>query len=217
MFCLEPWEPTVGGPDPIQGGPDPIPGVRFAHVGVLDQTWRPRPYIQGSGTFPWGSGLTSDTSEYVTSSGHVAAPDPPMWWGQVLLLAQSSRPRLGRVMSWSHIHLFYHATKDSRVGTAFLYSSMGYPSFRVPTVAPGPTSWEDASLQVGPKLVLLPQHALIGDWRTVLACLLTRPLSIRLRSRQLPYLSPRLTDPQLPMPSGFVGPREGHLVAAALV
>jgi hypothetical protein len=83
-----------------------------------------------------------------------AAPDPPMWWGQVLLLAQSSRPRLGRVMAWSHIQLFYHATKSSHVGAAFLYSSKGYPSFRVPTVAPGPTSGEDASLQVGPKLVL---------------------------------------------------------------
>jgi hypothetical protein len=99
------------------GGPNPILGVRFAHVEVLDQTWRPGPYIQGSGTFPWGSGLTSDTSEYVTFSGHVVAADPPMWWGQVLLLAQSSRSRLGRVMAWSHIQLFYHATKNSRVGT----------------------------------------------------------------------------------------------------
>jgi hypothetical protein len=143
---LEPWDPTVG-------GPDPIPGVRFAHVEVLDQTWRLRPYIQGSDTFPWGSGLTGDAPEYVTFSGHVAAPDPPMWWGQALLLAQSSRPRLGRVMAWSHIQLFYHATKNSRVGTASLYSSKGYPSFRVPTMAPGPTSEEDASLQVGPKLV----------------------------------------------------------------
>jgi hypothetical protein len=84
---LEPWDPTLGGPDPIHGCPDPIPGVRFAHVEVLDQTWRPGPYIKGSDTFPWGSGLTSDASMYVTFSGHVAAPDPPMWWGQVLLLA----------------------------------------------------------------------------------------------------------------------------------
>jgi hypothetical protein len=123
-------------------------------VEVLDQTWRPVPYIQGSDTFPWGFGLTGDALEYVTFYGHVATPDPPMWWGQVLLLAQSSRPRLGRVMAWSHIQLFYHATKSSRVGTVFLYSSKGYPSFRVPIVALGPTSWEDASLQVGPKLVL---------------------------------------------------------------
>jgi hypothetical protein len=57
-------------------------------------------------------------------------------------------------MVWSHIQLLYHATKDSRVGTASSYSSKGYPSFRVPTVAPGPTLREDASLQMGPKLVL---------------------------------------------------------------
>jgi hypothetical protein len=36
-------------------------------------------------------------------------------------------------MAWSHIQLFYHTTKDSRMGTASLYSSKGYPSFRVPT------------------------------------------------------------------------------------
>jgi hypothetical protein len=77
----------VGGLDPIQGGPDPIPGVRFAHMEVMDQTWWPKPYIQRSGTFPWGSGLTGDALEYVTFSRHVAASDPPMWWGQVLLLA----------------------------------------------------------------------------------------------------------------------------------
>jgi hypothetical protein len=35
------------------------------------------------------------------------------------------------------------------------YCSKGYPYFRVPTVAPGPTLGEDTSLQVGPKL----------DWR----------------------------------------------------
>jgi hypothetical protein len=77
----------VGGPDLIRGGPDPIPGVRSIHVGVLDQTWRSGLYIQGSGTFPWGSGLTVDVLEYTTFSRHVAVPDPPMWWGQALLLA----------------------------------------------------------------------------------------------------------------------------------
>ena len=78
FLVSESWDPTVGGPDPIRGGPDPIPGVRSVHVGVLDQTWRSGPYIQGSGTFPWGSGLTGDTSEYVTFSGHMVAADPPM-------------------------------------------------------------------------------------------------------------------------------------------
>jgi hypothetical protein len=62
---------------------------------VLGQTWRPGLYIQGSCTLPWGSGLTVDALEYITFSGHVEALDPPMWWGQALLLAQSSRPRLG--------------------------------------------------------------------------------------------------------------------------
>jgi hypothetical protein len=57
-------------------------------------------------------------------------------------------------MVWSHVQLLYHTTKDSRVGTASTYSNKGYPSFRVPKVAPGPTLGEDASLQVGPKLVL---------------------------------------------------------------
>jgi hypothetical protein len=49
----------------------------------------------------------------------------------------------------------HYATRDSRVGTASSYCSKGYPCFRVLTVAPGPNSGEDTSLQVGPKL----------DWR----------------------------------------------------
>jgi hypothetical protein len=108
------------GPVRTRGGPGPF--------------WRSGLYIQGSDTFPWRSGLTVDALEYITFSGHVAAPEPPMWWGQALLLAQSSRLRLGRVMVWSRVHLHYHATKDSRVGTGSSYSSKGYPSFRVPTL-----------------------------------------------------------------------------------
>jgi hypothetical protein len=100
-------------------------------LGGLDHIYRGLARVRHS---PMGSGLTVDALEYITFFGHVAAPDPPMWWGQALLLDQSSRPRLGRVMAWSHIQLFYHATKDSHVGTASLYSSKGYPSFRVPTV-----------------------------------------------------------------------------------
>jgi hypothetical protein len=95
-------DPAVSGPDPTQRGPEPILGVQFVPVEVLDLTWGPGLYIQGSGTFPWGSGLTVDTLEYIIFSGHVVAPEPSMWWGRVLLLAQSSRPRLGRAMVWSH-------------------------------------------------------------------------------------------------------------------
>jgi hypothetical protein len=46
----------------------------------------------------------------------------------------------------------HHVTRDSSAGTASSYCSKGYPCFRVMTVAPGPTSGEDTSLQVGPKL-----------------------------------------------------------------
>jgi hypothetical protein len=59
----------------------------------------------------------------------------------------------------------YHATRDNRAGTASSYCSKGYPYFRVPTVAPGPTSGEDTSLQVG--------QSLTGDWRAASVRLLT--------------------------------------------
>jgi hypothetical protein len=47
----------------------------------------------------------------------------------------------------------YRATRDSRACTMPSYCSKGYPYFRVLTLAPEPTSGEDTSLQVGPKLV----------------------------------------------------------------
>jgi hypothetical protein len=85
---------------------------------------------------PWSISLSLDTWWPWTRpwGGVKRCCNLPMWWGQALLLAHSSRPRLGRVMAWSHIQLLYHATKDSHVGTTSLYSSKGYPSFRVPTV-----------------------------------------------------------------------------------
>jgi hypothetical protein len=46
----------------------------------------------------------------------------------------------------------HHATRDSRAGTVSSHCSKGYPCFRVLTVAPGPASGEETSLQVGPKL-----------------------------------------------------------------
>jgi hypothetical protein len=96
---------------PYGGGPDPIPGVRLAHVEVLDQPWRSGLYIQGSSALPWGSRLTVDALGYITFSGHVAASDPPMWWSRAPLWTQSSRSGLGRVMVWSHTQQFHHVTK----------------------------------------------------------------------------------------------------------
>jgi hypothetical protein len=40
------------------GGLDPILEVRSVHVGGPGPVWRSGLYIQGSSTFPWGSGLT---------------------------------------------------------------------------------------------------------------------------------------------------------------
>jgi hypothetical protein len=95
---LEYRDPAVSGWDPTQGGPDPILGVQFAPVEVLDLTRRPGLYIKRSDPFPGGSGLTVDTLEYIIFSGHVAAPEPSMWWGRMLLLAQSIHSNLGRAM-----------------------------------------------------------------------------------------------------------------------
>jgi hypothetical protein len=54
FFVPESRDPVVSGPNPTQRGPGPVLGVRFAPVEVLDLTRRSGPYIQGSGTFPWG-------------------------------------------------------------------------------------------------------------------------------------------------------------------
>jgi hypothetical protein len=40
--------------------------------------------MQGSDTFPWGSEPIDDTLECIIFSGHVAAPEPSMWWGREL-------------------------------------------------------------------------------------------------------------------------------------
>jgi hypothetical protein len=142
----------VSAPDPAWA----LSKVLGPHCGRSGSHSRGPAYTRGGLGPAWRSGLyiTIVALEYITFFGHVATPEPPMWWGQMMLLAQSSHPRLGRVTAWPQAQLLYHVTKDSRVGTASSYCSKGYPSSRVPTVAPGPTSGEDASLQVGPKLVL---------------------------------------------------------------
>jgi hypothetical protein len=82
-------------------------------------------------TFPWGSGPTVATLEYIVSS-----------WSR-------GGPGAAHAEGSGAVH---RATRDSRAGTVSSYCSKGYPLFRVLTVAPGPTSGEDTSLQVGPKL-----------------------------------------------------------------
>jgi hypothetical protein len=106
--------PYCGRPGPHTGGSGSHSRGSVRTRGGPGPTWRFGPYIQGSDTLPWGSELTVDALEYITFSGHVAAPEPSMWWGRVLLLAQSSHPRLGRVTVWPHAQLLYHVTKVVR-------------------------------------------------------------------------------------------------------
>jgi hypothetical protein len=84
LLLLESWDLVVSDPDPTQGGPRSIPEVRSVPAKVLDLARRSGLCIQGSGTFPWGFRPTVDTLEYIVSSNHVAAPEPPSWWGQAL-------------------------------------------------------------------------------------------------------------------------------------
>jgi hypothetical protein len=87
-------------------GPGPVPGVWFVPVEVLGLAWRSGLCIQGSDTFPWGSGPIVDTMEFIVSSGYVAAPEPPTRW------------------VWA---LFCHVTRDSRMDSTPSYCSKGYP------------------------------------------------------------------------------------------
>jgi hypothetical protein len=62
--------------------------VWFVPVEVLNLARGSRLCIQGSSTFSWGSGPTVATLEYIVSSGHVVAPEPPTWRGRVLFTAR---------------------------------------------------------------------------------------------------------------------------------
>jgi hypothetical protein len=153
---LSPWDPIVGGSDPIPGGG----GVRIPFQGSGLHTWRSWTNLGGPDCIsrcttlshggpdsllrPWGISLSLDTWRLRTRP-----------CGGVRRCCGSKVVARGWGESWlSPTHnTFTTRLRDSCVGTASLYSSKGYPSFKVPTVAPGPTSGEDASLQVGPKLV----------------------------------------------------------------
>jgi hypothetical protein len=84
VLLLESRDLVVSDLGPTQGGSGPIPGVQSVLAEVLDPTRRFGLCIQGSDTFPWGSGPTVDTMEYIVSSGHVAVPVLPTWRDQAL-------------------------------------------------------------------------------------------------------------------------------------
>jgi hypothetical protein len=122
----------VGSPDPTLRGPGPDPGVWVALTGVLDHVLE----AQSTHTGVWYSPMGVRTHCW-----HL---------GVYRFLWSHGDPGAIHVVESGAIH---HVTRDSRVGTMSLCCSKGYPSFRVPTLAPGLASGEDTSLQVGPKLV----------------------------------------------------------------
>jgi hypothetical protein len=77
-------------------------------VSDLDPARRSGLCIQGSSTFPWGSGPTIDTMEYIVSSDHVAAPVLPTWRGQAMFATWPE------VAAWTpRLHTVERSTPDS--------------------------------------------------------------------------------------------------------
>jgi hypothetical protein len=136
FFVSKSRDLAVSGPDPTQQGPRPVPRVRFAPMEVLDLAQRSRPYMQGSGTFPWGSGPTVDTLEHIVFSGHVTAPEPSTWWGRVLFAMRLE------IVAWApRLHTVERGTPVS-----------GYRQW-----PPGPPQGRIQACRWG--------QSLIGDWR----------------------------------------------------
>jgi hypothetical protein len=136
---LGPWDSIAGGPDPIRGGgsgshsrgpactrggPGPTMGVRTVCPGV-----RRSPVGSGSLLTPWNISPSLDTWRLRTRPcGGVRCRCGPRIAAQDWCDSWSSPTH----------NTFTTRLSDSRVGTASLYSSKAYPSFTVPTVAPGP-------------------------------------------------------------------------------
>jgi hypothetical protein len=70
-FVPESRDPAEGGPDLTQRGPGPVPGVRSVFAEVMDPARWSGPHMQGSDTFPWGSGHVPILWDIVFP-GHVA-------------------------------------------------------------------------------------------------------------------------------------------------
>jgi hypothetical protein len=144
FFALESRDLIVSGPDPPSRGTGPVPGVWFVPVEVLNLARRSGLCIQGSGTFPWGSGPIVDTLEYIASSGHVVTPELPTWWGRALFTARL------KIAAWTSCpHTVVRGTPDSWY-----------------------LQWPP-SLPQGRKRACRWDQSLIGSWHAASVCLLT--------------------------------------------
>jgi hypothetical protein len=160
FFVPESRDLDVSVPDPPQRGLGPVPGVRA-------RPWR-------FWTLPGGPVRT-----YRGPALSHGGPDP-------LLISWSISSSLATWRPGSHpcggSGAVYHATRDSRMGTVPSHYSKGYPCFKVPTVAPGPTSREDTSLQVGPK----PGWRLVRRFRALADVITASPPSVTPTATSVP-------------------------------
>jgi hypothetical protein len=152
------------------------------HREVWDPSRGSSLYSRRSWTLPGGSGCVSrgpalsrggrptiDTMEYIVSSGHVAAPMLPTWRGQALFATWLE------AAAWTlRLHTVVRGTSNS-----------GYRQW-----PSGPPQGRKRACRWG--------QSLIGDWHAASVRLLTQLLPVRLWSRQLSCLSPRLADPWSP-------------------
>jgi hypothetical protein len=155
MSCPGTLRPHCGWPGPHTGG------VRLPFQGFGLHTWRSWTNLGGPDCISRGPALSHGGPGSLLISWSISF-SLDTWRLRTRPCGGVRRycgPRVvarGRGESWlGRTHsTFTTRLRDSRVGTVSLHSSKGYPSFRVPIVALGPTLGEDASLQVGPKLVL---------------------------------------------------------------
>jgi hypothetical protein len=94
----------------------------------------PGPHTEGSGSYPWRSWTSPEVRSICTGVRHF-----PMgvrthcWYLRVYrLLWPCGGPGAVHVVGTGAVH---HAPRDSRVDTASLCCSKGYPCFRVPTMS----------------------------------------------------------------------------------
>jgi hypothetical protein len=144
MLCLGIPRPHSEKPGSLLRGPGPVSRVLFVPVEVLNLARRSELCIQGSGTFSWGPGPIVATLEYIVSSGHVAAPEPPTWRGWVLFTA-----RLEIAAQTPCLHTLVRGTLDSR----YRQWPPGLPEGRIRACRWG--------------------QSLIGDWRAASVRLLS--------------------------------------------
>jgi hypothetical protein len=129
------WSGHVSAPDPrlalIKAWVSFVPESRDPDVSAWTPHWGVWKPSQGSGLHPWRSWTLPGGPAYIyrgSAPSHGGSNSLMMPWS-ILPLRPRGAPGAVHVVGLGAV---YHATRDSRVGTASSYCSKGYPCFRVP-------------------------------------------------------------------------------------